>query len=277
MSRRNLVIILTLIFSLFLPNIGLAEQPGKLMPSEAIVLMLSQAMNKPSLERNRKSVWKTLLPRVITKDLSLDERMSLGEVYFFSFMPEEARDAYYPLLEGESLRARVAWQRVMQIRFRAFGMHERVSIDMRNFRKSFPVIPRDREYLSRQVTNFANLYASENKHEKVVSEIEAELAVMNYQGAYSSFMLPATYIKSYVATGKKQEALNHLVLARDGLSKTLDSRKKQKPENDWVYPLPADIYYFFYTPLNEKLGWQQKNDKFEILIDKLNAAIHSIH
>ena len=133
--------LLTLILVLLLPGIGDAETPGKLLPSEATTLMVMQAMNNP--DASRKDVYEHYLPRVITEGLDSDELFYLGEVYFFALMPEEARDAYYPLLNDNSMRARVAWQRVLQIRFRAFQMYDRAARDMVNFRKTFPADPAD--------------------------------------------------------------------------------------------------------------------------------------
>lgn len=265
---------LTLILMLLLPGIGNSETPGKLLPSEATTLMVAQAMHNP--DASRKDVYEHYLPRVITDDLDLDEQFYLGEVYYFALMPEEARDAYYPLLNDGSMRARVAWQRIIQIRFRAFQMYDRAARDMANFRKAFRADPADRIYLSNQVLNFGNYYAGQGLHEKVVDVVEAELSALDYDGAYASFIHPATFIASYDALGKKQQALAHLRAAHDGLSKTLKARQQEVPENDHIYPLPDERYYFFFTPLNEKLGWKQQNDKFQSLIEDLASAIDRI-
>ena len=261
----------TLILVLLLPGVGEAETPGKLLPSEATTLMVTQAMNNP--DASRKDVYEHYLPRVITEGLDSDELFYLGEVYFFALMPEEARDAYYPLLNDNSMRARVAWQRILQIRFRAFQMYDRVARDMVNFRKNFPADPADRTYLSRQVLNFGNYYREQGLHQKVVDVVEDELAALNYDGAYASFIHPATFIESYAAVGKTEQALAHLKGAHEGLSRTLQARQRQAPEKDHNYPLPDDRYYFFFTPVNEKLGWRQQNDKFQSLIDELASAI----
>ena len=155
-------------------------------------------------------------------------------------------------------------------------MYERAARDMVDFRKNFPADPADREYLSRAVQNFGNYYAGQGKHEQVVEVVEAELAALNHEGAYSSLLHPATFIDSYVATGKKDQALQHLEAAREGLSNTLANRLGDEPENDYVYPLPADRYFFFFTPLNERLGWGQQNDKFRQLIAELDAEVRRI-
>jgi hypothetical protein len=265
---------LTVLALLWLPQIAKSESPGKLLPSEAITLMVTDAMNNPTF--SREDVYQAYLPRVITDDLNEEEQFYLGEVYFFALMPEEARDAYYPLRQGESLVARVAWQRLLQIRVRAFEMHERAATDMVNFRKTFAADPADREYLSRQVLNFGNYYARQGEHEKVVGVVEAELAALNYGGAYASFIHPATFIESYIATGRMQQAIKHLQSAHDGLTETLKVRVSSPPDDDYNYPLPADRYSFFFTPVNEKLGWQQQNDKFLQLIDNIGASLKMI-
>jgi hypothetical protein len=274
MKVHALAILLLLISLLTLPQSGIANSPGQLLPSEAFKLMMMEAMNRP--ESSRKDIYEAILPRVMTESLGEEDQFYLGEVYFFALMPEEARDAYYPLLDGTDMTARVAWQRLLQIRFRAFQMYERAAMDMVNFRKRFPAEPADREYLSRQVQNFGSHYADQGSHVKVVEVVEQELAALNFEGAYTSFVHPATFIDSYVAIGKKGKALEHLKSARMGLAKTLADRKLVEPREDYVYPLPADRYFFLYTPLIERLGWKQTNDKFEALIERLAGEIERI-
>ncbi|MCG8462595.1 MAG: hypothetical protein MI919_40440, partial [Holophagales bacterium] len=81
------------------------------------------------------------------------------------------------------------------------------------------------------------------------------------------------FIEAYAAVGKTEQALAHLKGAYEGLSRTLEARQRQAPDKDHNYPLPDDRYYFFFTPVNEKLGWRQQNDKFQSLIDELASAI----
>lgn len=244
------------------------------MPSEALTLILWDAMHRP--EASRSEVFEPILPRVVVDDLDKQELFFLGEIYFFALMPEEARDAYYLLRNGQSMRARVAWQRLLQIRFRAFGMHERVAREMIRFREMFPPDPADRTYLSTQVLNFGRLYAGEAEHDKVVEAVEAELEALDYGGAYMSWLLPSVFIDSYAAEGKRQQALDHLRRARAGLTARLEKRLENPPENDQHYLLPARNYAFFFTPVTEKLGWEQENDKFRELVGRLDAAIVSI-
>ena len=250
------------------------DAPGALLPSEALVLILWEAMHRP--EASREQVFEPVLPRVIVDDLDDDELFFLGEVYFFALMPEEARDAYYPLRDGTSLRARVAWQRLLQIRFRAFEMYDRVAREMVRFRERFPPDPADRTYLYHHVLNFGRMHAGAGEHDKTVAAVEAELAALDYSGAYDSLMLPSTFIESYRAQGKLDQALRHLRRARDGLAQTLEARLADPPEEDQYYLLPARRYAFFFSPVTEKLGWEQHNDKFRELIRRLEEAIASI-
>jgi len=249
-----------------------AERP--LLPSEALTLILWDAMHRP--EASRSDVFEPILPRVLVDDLDDEELFFLGEIYFFALMPEESRDAFYPLRNGRSMRARVAWQRLLQIRFRAFGMHDRVAREMIRFRETFPPDPADRSYLSTQVLNFGRLYANEGEHDKVVKTVEAELRALDYSGAYLSWMLPSVFIDSYVAAGRREQALEHLRRARAGLTATLEARHGNPPATDQHYLLPARNYAFFFTPVTEKLGWEQHNDKFRELIGRLDDAIASI-
>ena len=271
MRKIHRILPRTLAILILLPVFSLAADPGRLLPSETFTLMLNQAMNNPSL--SRRDVYEQYMPRLITVDLDQLEQYYLGEVYFFALMPEESRDAFYALRHGDSMLARVAWQRIIQIRFRAFQMYERAARDLVYFRETFPADPRDREYLSRQVLNFGTYYAEQGAHDQVVELVEAELTALDFDGAYNSLLHPATFIASYIAVGKKDLALSHMQAARDGLTSTLTERLRNRPEEDYNYPLPADRYAFFLTPVNEKLGFSQHNDKFRALIAALDAAI----
>ncbi len=273
-AAKNSGLLMVAIMTLSFSAISTAQEPGKLLPSEAMVLMVNEAMNNPEL--SRKDVFHDMLPRVITGNLDNHEQFYLGEVYFFALMPEEARDAYWPQRLGNSMRARIAWKRLMQIRFRAFGLYDAVAEDVVNFRKTFGADPADREYLARQTRNLGNYYRDLGQHEKVVEAVEAELAVLDYKGAYSSFLLPATYVDSYTEVGKRSVALAHLRSAKDGLTKTLNYRESAQPADDYTYPLPSDNYAFLFTPLNSNLGWEQYNDKLRQLIEKIDTAVAEI-
>lgn len=251
-----------------------ANEPGNLLPSEAIVLMLNKAMKNPEL--TRQDVFEDLLPRVITEGLDERETFLLGEVYFFSLDAGSARDAFWQVRSGNSMIARVAWKRIIQIRFRAFQMFEQAASDMERFRERFPAVPEDRGYLGGQVRNFGMLYRDSGEHEKVVQVVEAELAALNNDGAYDSFIYPAFFIDSYTSVGKRGVALSHLKKARDGLSETLRTRERNPPEEDYAYPLPSDNYAFLYSPATDRLGWSQENRAFRKLIAALSESIASI-
>ncbi len=249
--------------------------PGNLLPSEAMVLMLNAVENRSdaTTRTEMQTVTARYLPRVVTDNLMRFELFKLGDIYMFALMPEEARDVFLPFLDGDDLYSRAAWQRIIQIRFRAFDMYEQVLKDMESFRKRFPPVPVDREYLFSQVRNIGGMYTKQERHEDVVEAITTELDALDYTGAYKSFELPGAFMSSYVAIGKKKLAMEQLKNAIAGLGKTLAQRCANPPDEDYNYPLPSERFHYFYPPAVQSIGWKQQNDQLQALIAKLELTV----
>lgn len=247
------------------------QKPGMLLPSEALVLMYNAVDQNPDVSRIDNTL--PYLERVITTNLSPDEQFYLGEVYFWDFKPREAEEAYKPFLDEEGKRGRSAWQRTMQIKFRAYDLHAEVEEDIKKYRDRFKPMPEDRYGLFGQVYNVASLYQGKNDHEKVLYLVTEELNTLNYEGAYTSFQLPAYFIESYKALGKHEEAIELLRSAKAGLEATLEKRMKNIPEDDHFYVQHGKIVTDMDNAFTEKIGYQQMNKKFEDLIKSLSKAI----
>lgn len=247
------------------------QKPGMLLPSEALILMYNAVDQNPDVSRIDNTL--PYLERVITTNLSSDEQFYLGEVYFWDFKPKEAEEAYKPFLTEDSKRGRSAWQRTMQIKFRAYDLHEEVETDLKKYRRKFKPIPADRYGLFGQVYNVASLYQGKNEHEKVIQLIEEELSTLNHEGAYRSFQLPAYFIESYKAVGKNEEAIQLLQSAKSRLEQTLADRMKSIPEDDHFFVEHGSVVTGMDNTFTEEIGYQQMNKKFEDLIESLAKAI----
>lgn len=242
-----------------------------LLPSEALVLMYNAVDHNPDVSRIDNTL--PYLERVITTNLSSDEQFYLGEVYFWDFKPKEAEEAYKPFLTENGKRGRSAWQRTMQIKFRAYDLHSEVESDLKKYRKKFKPMPEDRYGLFGQVYNVASLYQGKNEHEKVLQLISDELNTLNHEGAYRSFQLPAYFIESYKAVKKNEEAIQLLQSAKVGLEKTLANRMKSIPEDDYFFVEHGNVVTSMDNAFTENVGYQQMNEKFEALIESLELAI----
>ncbi len=269
----NKIITLFLTFMLILSGeLRAQDNQNKLLPSEALTLMIHAAAMNPELKRI--DATKPYLSRVITTDLSREEQYILGDIYFWNFMPDESFEMFSKFLDDNNDLARASWQRVLQIRFRAYNEHDKVEGLIKEFREKFKPDPRDRFYVFGQTLNLGRKYAEEVNHERVLSLINEELETLNYEGAYRSFELPGFFFESYEVLGKKKEALTLLKEAKKGLELTLSERKKNLPEKDLDYlPLYATRASGMENIVTDKLSYGQMNGKFEELIDNLSNYI----
>lgn len=241
---------------------------SKLLPSEALILMYNAVDLNPDKERIANT--KPFQSRVITENLSGDEIFYLGETYFWNFMPKEAGEAYAKLLNEDSDRGRAAWQRHLQVQFRAFDKHDYVEEQLKIYRQKFKPIPEDRAGIMGQVFNLADKYKKAGQHEKVVQLIEEELAYLNYDGAYSSFLLPGIFFESFAKTGKTETVISHIQNALNGLKKTLETRKANTPEKNFDYVVHSAPVSSMETIMTENLSYSQMTKKFEALIARLS-------
>lgn len=244
------------------------QQNSKLLPSEALVLMYNAVDLHP--EKQRIENTKPFQSRVIIEGLSGDELFYLGETYFWNFMPKEAAEAYANFLDEESPRGRASWQRYLQIQFRAFEKHDFVEQKIQEYRDKYKPMPEDRSGIIGQVWNVAERYRKMGNHEKVVALVNAELASLDYNGAYSSFQLPGIFFDSYRETGKIQEAIKLINDAIAGLKKTVEARKRKTPEKEFRYVTHSAPVRNMETIMTEKLSYTQMTEKFEELIKSLS-------
>ncbi|WP_298897181.1 hypothetical protein [uncultured Psychroserpens sp.] len=241
-----------------------------LLPSEALTLMMNEVNMHP--EKKRIDATKPYLPRVITTELSREEQFYLGDVYFWNFMPQESLDAFSKVKDGNDEISRAAWQRIMQINFRAFEKHGEVEKQISEFRKHFKPNPKDQYYMFEPVNNVCGKHAGENNHKKVVELVEEELKTIDYNGAYQSFLLPAYQFNSYKVLGKGDTALSLLEKAKNGLQNALDNRRNAMPENDPDYLIHTSRVRGMETIVTNKLSYKQMNDEYEKLIESITKA-----
>ncbi len=257
-----------LLIALCFLSVSLYGQESKLLPSEALVLMYNEVDLHP--EKQRIENTKPFQARVITEGLSEDELFYLGETYFWNFMPKEAAEAYARFLDEDTPRGRASWQRYLQIQFRAFEKHELVEQKIKEYRAKYKPIPEDRSGIIGQVWNVAERYRKMGDHEKVVALVNAEVASLDYQGAYASFQLPGIFFQSYKEAGKMQEAIKLINDAIAGLKKTVELRKNNSSKEGFRYVVHSAPVRNMDTIMTEKLSYEQMTEKFEELIKSLS-------
>ena len=201
---------------------GVSAQ-DKLPPSEILHLMFHEMAKNP--EAQRTSITVPLMKRTQTEGLSKREQFALGEVYFTNLQPVESKAMFEPFMDGDDAHAAMAWERVMQILFRAEGKADEVEKMLPDFHKRFPPSPEIVYGAFFQIQNVAKTYQEKGDHERVVELVEAEVSQLSFDAPYRSWLLPATFLDSYEAVGKGMKARNYLRDAHAHYTKELSSNR----------------------------------------------------
>ncbi|MCK8479798.1 hypothetical protein [Psychroserpens algicola] len=245
---------------------------SKLLPSEALTLMINKVENNPGVKRIE--LTKPYLTRLITDSLSKEEQFCLGEVYFWNFMPKESFNSFSTLLDGNDLFARAAWHRTMIINIRAFKKVDEVEKQLSKFRKKFNRIPSDPDYLYSRVYDLADIYLKKQNHKKIVELIEQEIKGLKHDGPYKSLLLPAIFIDSFKEVGRYDYAIKLLKESKFELEKTYNYRLNNIPKGDTDYLVHSSRVKGMLTVVNKKLSYTQINDLFKVLISNLDNALN---
>lgn len=223
---------------LFSSNAFGQNSSSKLQPTEVVYYSLKAMAANPTARRI--PTIKQYFDRLNTENLSEDQNFALGEVYFLNLKPAESLAQYEMFMDGNDLRARIAWQKAMQIHHNAYDRVEKVEGMIEDYWKKFPPEPEDIWHTDWQIKNLATRYAKDGDHQKVVDIISKEVKRLPTNAPYRSHRLPATFMASFKAIGKEDEAKAMLrksvVAMRQGLA-------------DLIAAQPSGISIFASTPL----------------------------
>lgn len=274
MYTRTLKLLLFVLVTGFLSStIKAQEEPGKLLPSEVISLIYDSIDKERG--KARLDVITKYIPRMITEDLSKEEQFYMGEVYFWNLNPVESDEAFKPLLNEVNLFSRAAWQRVLIIWIRGFGKLNEAEAQLAKYRSAYSKNPSDLTGIHYAVSNLAGSYKDKGDHEKVVSLVTEEINALDYEGAYSSYLLLSTFFDSFKEAGKEREAIKMIEGAISGLKEILSKRAQSIPDDDTRYTDYGDIVML--TVVTQRLGYEQMNSEFEKLISSLETDLKEIH
>ena len=207
--------ILSLTLLLAVAGAAVAQEPASIAPTAALHMMIDEMLAKPQqpqLESTTKFF--PLARRDMTEP---QEVFALAEGYFLTFVPDSA----YPLFEqfkddGGEL-GRLAWQRMLQMQFRAYDSYEHTETMLAEFYRRYPPARHDGAYGATAVGNIAGRYASLGQHERAVDFIVGEVERLPTNAGYSGFLLPGRFYASFAATGRTQLAKDLTQRALDGL------------------------------------------------------------
>lgn len=217
---------------------------SSLQPTEVVYYSLKAMAENPTA--NRIATIKQFFERLETENLSQEQEFALGEVYFLNFKPRESYAQYEPFMSGNDMRARIAWQKTMQINFAGFRRHELVEEMIEDYWEKFEPIRADIWDTSRQIRNLAYKYQNEGDYQKAVDLITREIERLPRNAPYRAFRLPVVFMKSFEAVGQREEALELIQSIRGKMREDLARFAKQNPDGTMIFKevnLSPGTYY----------------------------------
>lgn len=214
-----------------------AQEESKLKPTEVLYYSLKAMAENPGA--NRLETVSEFYKRLDETELDDVEEFARAEVAFVNLLPGEAQYYYEPYMSESGMRARIAWQKVMQIQFRGYRRPDITEEMIADYHKKFAPDPADIWDTSFQIANFANTYLSEGEHEKVVDIVLKEVARMPRNAPYRAFALPVQFIGSFAAIGRLDEAMALIRDIRREMQQQLLTITSGQPNGAVVYaPVP---------------------------------------
>lgn len=204
-----------------------AQNQSKLEPTEVVYYSLKAMAENPAARRL--PTIKQYFDRLNTESLDKYQNFALGEVYFLNLKPRESLAQYEMFMDGTDLRARIAWQKAMQINYAAYDRHEKVEGMVEDYWQKFPPTPEDIWHADWQIKNLATKYQEEGDHQKVVDIVTREVNRLPLNAPYRSLRLPAVFMNSFVAVGQEDAARlmlrKSVVAMRQGLAELLSAQE----------------------------------------------------
>lgn len=243
----------------------------ELAPREVLKRMYQAMEAYPDKERRANT--NPFVERARTEDLDEDERFLLGEAYFVNFMPNEAYELFEPFMDGDGLKARVAWERVMQMEFAAYDRVQNVEEMLPRYKKRFPPAPGDLHGAAYQVQNLANLYRERGDHAAAVEILVEEVRSLPEDAPYRSWLAVPRFMESFEAAGKNEVAVE---LMERGRKAMLALRGSPAPPVD--SDLPEGYYriedFFLFEGYHPERSAQWRFDRaVDSVLSGLEAAL----
>lgn len=208
-------------------TVAFAEDDTRLDPTEVLYLSLKAMAENPGA--GRLETVSRFFQRIKTEELSADQEFARAEVSFVNLRPGEALYQFESFMDGSGLRSRIAWQKSMQIHFRAYQKHDLVEQLVEDYWQKFTPDPADIWHADLQITNLANKYMREGNHAKVVAIIVKEIERLPRNAPYRSFRLPVLFMGSFVAEGKREQAVQLIRDIRADMQRQLNALSADHP------------------------------------------------
>jgi hypothetical protein len=248
-----------------------------LLPTEALHFIFQELVDQPT---RQKEIAEKYLSRVSTTNLKSAEQFALGEVYFVALKPKESTEVYEKFISGHDMRARMAWQRVILMKIRAFEKVDEAEKEIYQYRKRFPADEKDLFHLAYPVSSLARYYADKGDHERVVKLISDEIESLPSNAPYYSFGMVATFFESFKNVGKEEAAIRMLERGRNIYSAAAAKNGKfsteTKPLQGKIRHRPGVLHSVGEGLLKDYPPSQQVDASFKTNYDRINTTLAKV-
>lgn len=163
-----------------------------LSPSQVADMFWAELFQDPAGDNQVKIVSKYLALTKFDTDNMPDsriDRLALGEGAFLTFQVDLADKHFESVLEGDDLIASHAWDRMMQVQFRALENVERARGMVEEFYEKFPPSVFNTRGRWQQIGNFMSYHRNADEPEKAIDYLIEELEAMPQDSPHNSYSL----------------------------------------------------------------------------------------
>ena len=225
-----------------------ATQDEKLQPTEAVKLISDklQAMIKAkTITSNdeyypkQKELTLEYLAQVQTSNLPASEEMAYAALLEQADMNDRATTIYQKLAKSDKSEAKAASKKLLDAEWQIFfsgndeskknpARFEKMIIE---YRTRFSPTPDDIYGIYQHVGALADYYAEHGKPEEAIRIINDEIASLNYEAPYYSYMLIGRY-RPYLDLDRREEAKANIIAGIKKFEDIIERRNTEKPENE---------------------------------------------
>lgn len=224
----------------------MVNQDDKVMPSVAakeINAQLQALIKAKKITSNdeyfpkQKELTLTYLAKIKTSGLPAKEEMAYATLLEQVGRDKEATAIYQKLANGDGDQARLASKSLLNSEMKVFNEADakkdpvRFEKLLRDYRSRFTPLPEDLPGLYMYVNALANHYTGEGEYEAAIRVIDEELAYLNYDTPYFSYMLMGKY-KPYEELGRKEEIEAKLTAGIKKFEEIVAQREAKRPEGE---------------------------------------------
>ncbi|MGH7459738.1 MAG: hypothetical protein ACREMA_01760 [Longimicrobiales bacterium] len=193
-----------------------AQQSGKLAPTEVLHLQLQEMLAHPQKAQAQNTQQFVDLAR--TSDTDRVELAALGEVYFLAFYPEAATDVFTGLMSGNDRFARLAYQRLIRMKFAAENKPEDAARLLAAFYQRFRPTPEDLSFGATGASDQVGHYRGKGDASRALAFSNGEFDRLPFDAPYTGLTLPARFFSLYQQAGQADQAIARTRKALDGLT-----------------------------------------------------------